>query len=100
MPKSLYTESAPESCRAAEDGCFHIVGWWQWVFGDVLKFLRLTTPRGLCGASLEGDPDRPDPAETNAPDCQRCVDLNAGWRTEMVPGYWVGALPWFSRGQR
>jgi len=78
----------PSDCWRGSDSA-HIVGWWQWVLGDVL---RLKIPRGLCGESLAADTGRPDPSE-NAPLCQHCLELNAGWRLEAVPGYWLADWP-------
>lgn len=51
----------------------HIVGSVQhW-----LDRLGIKIPRALCGVSLEGDPDRPDPG-MDAPTCRRCAEI-AGW---------------------
>jgi hypothetical protein len=64
---------APVASTGTADDVVHIVGWWQWFLDMVLK---LKVPRALCGESLEGDPDRPDPMELGAPWCARCVELD------------------------
>ena len=51
--------SGSELPRAPED-VVHIIGWWQWLVGDVLRFV---IPRGLCGESMAVDPDRDAPSE-------------------------------------
>lgn len=55
------------------DEVVHIVSWWQWFLDMVL---RLKVPRALCGESLAGDPDLPDPAAIGAPMCARCLALD------------------------
>jgi hypothetical protein len=86
----------------ADADAVHIAGWWQWFFSYVL---RLKIPRALCGESLEADPGRPDPLESGAPLCPRCVEL-AGWgpdeidRHADVPGYWLWLPDYFTRGTR
>lgn len=69
--------SEPHECesptaRGNADEVVHIVGWWQWFFDMVL---RIKVPRALCGESLAGDPDLPDPSAIGAPMCSRCVEL-------------------------
>ncbi|WP_100475653.1 hypothetical protein [Mycobacteroides abscessus] len=75
---------APASFVLAEptDDVTHIVGWWQWFLGDVL---RLVIPRGLCGESLAWHSDQPDPVEV----CSRCVALSNDAPTKYVAGYQV-----------
>jgi len=64
---------APITRAGTADEVVHIVGWWQWFLDMVL---RLKVPRALCGESLKGDPDRPDPMTIGAPWCTRCVELS------------------------
>ncbi len=73
--------SEPAPCREHRSGeVVHIVGRWQ-SFLD--RVLRLKVPRALCGESLEGDPDRPDPMEIGAPMCARCVELSGATSDEI-----------------
>ncbi|MCV7137670.1 hypothetical protein [Mycolicibacterium fortuitum] len=73
------TDSAANGAPAAStasgnaDEVVHIVSWWQWFLDMVL---RLKVPRALCGESLAGDPDLPDPAAAGAPMCARCFELD------------------------
>lgn len=62
--------------RADDDTRVHIVGFVRhW-----LDRLKLKIPRALCGVSLEGDPDKPDPGP-DAPLCPDCVALEPWpWR--------------------
>lgn len=54
-----------------DDNVVHIVGDLQhW-----LDRLGLKIPRALCGVSLEGSPDRPDPT-SDSPVCRRCAEIN------------------------
>jgi len=53
-----------------EDDFIHTISRFEWLIGDVL---RLRTPRTLCGASLDGDPNEPGPA---APLCPKCNAAN------------------------
>lgn len=64
---------APKTATGNADEVVHIVSWWQWFLDMVL---RLKVPRALCGESLAGDPDRPDPMASGAPMCTRCVELS------------------------
>lgn len=50
------------------DGYIHEVSFSQ----GMLDRLRLKTPRAVCGASLIGDPDKPEPG-FNAPTCPKCA---------------------------
>lgn len=73
------TTLAPEAVTAPappfdDDDCIHIVDFWQSIWVD---FILRRIPRALCGASLEGDPDRPEPG-ANAPICLACIA--ADWR--------------------
>jgi hypothetical protein len=66
------TSNVTGSLPAKSDGGdehIHIVSTTQWL----LDLLRLKIPRTLCGASLIGDPDKPDPG-FNAPTCPRCLE--------------------------
>lgn len=63
---------ASTACSNADE-VVHIVSWWQWFLDMVL---RLKVPRALCGESLAGDPDLPDPAAVGAPMCARCFELD------------------------
>lgn len=65
---------APAPATGGADDVVHIVGWWQWFLDRVL---RLKVPRAFCGESLAAvDLARPDPLETGAPLCTRCVDIS------------------------
>lgn len=69
------TSNAPDTRLAASDGddnYVHIVSYTQWL----LDRLRLKIPRALCGASLIGDPDKPDPMDLGAPTCPKCKELS------------------------
>lgn len=66
-------QPAPAAATGNADEVVHIVSWWQWLLDMVL---RLKVPRALCGVSLAGDPDRPDPMAAGAPLCARCVELS------------------------
>ena len=67
----LTEQTAPQRAPSdSGDEYVHIVGHIQhW-----LDRLGLKIPRALCGVSLDGDPDRPDPG-FNAPACPACADI-------------------------
>ncbi|MFE3229853.1 hypothetical protein [Nocardia sp. NPDC059228] len=77
-------ESAADG-RNPDEGYLHIVGWWEHLTAGVLRW---RIPRALCGQSLEGDPDRPDPTP-DTPLCPACLARGNG-RTAVhwVPGEW------------
>lgn len=75
-----YPQPAPMTSTGNADEVVHIVSWWQWFLDMVL---RLKVPRALCGVSLAGDPDRPDPMESGAPMCARCVELSGATSEEI-----------------
>ncbi|MFV8142023.1 hypothetical protein ACNQR7_31040 [Mycolicibacterium senegalense] len=66
-------EGGSPTAHGNADEVVHIVSWWQWFLDMVL---RLKVPRALCGESLAGDPDLPDPSANGAPMCTQCVELN------------------------
>lgn len=53
------------------DNYIHIASDTRWL----LDRLHLKIPRALCGASLVGDPDKPEPG-FNAPTRPKCAALN------------------------
>lgn len=69
------TGSRPTQTSHGDDDVIHIVGGIQhW-----LDRLGLAIPRALCGVTLEGDPDRPDPG-FNAPICRKCAAIEGQGR--------------------
>lgn len=66
----------------------HIVGWWQWLVGDVL---RLVIPRALCGESMAVDPSQDALSEPAESHCPRCLAISGGRACKWVPGYDVEA---------
>ena len=80
---SIHQVKEPQPAATATgnaDEVVHIVSWWQWFLDMVL---RLKVPRALCGVSLAGDPDRPDPMTAGAPLCTRCVELSGATSDEV-----------------
>jgi hypothetical protein len=59
----------------------------------ITRLLR-RAPRTLCGESLWGDPEQPQPTPCS-PYCPACVEVSGNTEeeiaalTEFVPGYWV-----------
>ena len=58
----------------------HIASMTAWL----LDLARIRIPRALCGASLEGDPDRPDAVSAGGAVCPAC--LRYGTPGKLVPG--------------
>lgn len=67
MARTAQTTSPAMKATDDDYNVLHIVGGFQ----HLLDRLHLKVPRALCGKSLLGDPDRPDPG-MNAPICPRC----------------------------
>lgn len=82
-------------CDHTSTEVVHVAGFWQSIMGDLLG---LRAPRALCGATLIGDPDRPDPAHLGAPVCPRCQGRIRGRRHRRIPAYERRILPAVNRG--
>lgn len=67
----------------------HVIGFWQFIVGDVLQ---LSVPRAVCGERLAGDPDRADPAHLGAPMCAACAERAGGRARRRVPAYVMRSL--------
>lgn len=67
----------------------HVIGFWQFIMGDVLQ---LSVPRAVCGERLAGGPDQADPAHLGAPMCAVCAERAGSGARRQVPAYVMRAL--------
>jgi hypothetical protein len=79
--KQTDTRLAPSD---GDDNYLHIVSYGEWIWNETI---RRKVPRALCGVSLLGDPDKPQPG-ANAPDCPKCNAIAGPGKRTFIPGKW------------